>query len=399
MTFLPQTNIADAESPPAEPVHYDHVVVGGGIISILRAIDAARTGQRVALIEAEQQLGGAWRVFELPGFGATELGPHVLRYHKEAYRFVEENLCALETLAPEPIWLLHRPVLGLRKFPFKYTWVRDMLLLRDGLISRPSLTKQEREANRINKLDERQRLGASAAARRLLNLALGAAYEKYRVRPVIKYFRNGTTELLSRLTEDLSQCGVDVHFNTRVKTIRIADSSITLDAGLRTYECGGLYLTTGVGLQFVEVGDRRYELQRNVLRYRQVFLCVYCSTKRFTYVEVIDHPQIKRIFDITEYTERGNGANSGRRLITATIIGSDDDDRSLCEELIAYLAKCRILKKRVDWELVAANTYSVNLYKSDEAEALINADYRCTMERTTDMSLALKQCFERAEVR
>lgn len=391
--------MSETPSVLSDPVRYDHVVVGGGIISILEAVDAARNGKRVALVEREAVLGGAWRLFELPGFGITELGPHVLRHHREAYDYIESNLCPMDVLYPEPIWLLHRPVLGMRKFPFKYLWVRDMLCLRDGIWSRPEMSEHDKETNKINQLNDRSFLGWREAARRLFSLGLGIAYEKYRLRPVIKYFRNGTSELMRRLEDELSRFGVDTYLGVRVDGVKLGKDSIIIEANSHRFECGALYMTTGVALDYVQTADGRYDFKRRTLNYRQVFVSVDCPSDAFTYIEVIDHPRIRRVFDITPYTALGvNEPDCGRRLITATITGSNDDPKVLAEELMTYLVKSRIIKGNAHWRLIASNTYQVNSYENDEAEVLINADDRCNMKRTTDMSLALKQRAEMVQV-
>jgi len=83
--------------------NYDVIVVGSGLISILKAVEEAKKGYEVCLIEQRDELGGAWSVHQIEGVGPIETACHLLEYYKGSYEKISEILnIKFERMEPQP---------------------------------------------------------------------------------------------------------------------------------------------------------------------------------------------------------------------------------------------------------------------------------------------------------
>jgi phytoene dehydrogenase-like protein len=80
---------------------YDTVVIGGGVNGLVAAIQLARSGARVALVERAPALGGTVREIELaPGFRAAPFGSEIGWMPPEIARAI--GLAPVESIEPDP---------------------------------------------------------------------------------------------------------------------------------------------------------------------------------------------------------------------------------------------------------------------------------------------------------
>jgi len=97
---------------------FDTIVVGSSPLLLVAAVVAAKRGESVAVIEADQSLGGAWRCDDWDGLASVELSAHYLYCSPVAYRFLARLGVVLEPMMPAPfalfgrlrlpLWTLHK---------------------------------------------------------------------------------------------------------------------------------------------------------------------------------------------------------------------------------------------------------------------------------------------------
>jgi squalene-associated FAD-dependent desaturase len=135
------------------------IVVGGGLAGITAALDCARAGRAVMLVEVRRRLGGAAYSFEREGL-QMDNGQHVFLRCCEAYRALLDRLGSSHLVEVQE--RLSIPVLSPGRPP--------ALLRRNSL---PAPLHLAGALARYPHLNSRRRLGAARAALGLMRLDLG----------------------------------------------------------------------------------------------------------------------------------------------------------------------------------------------------------------------------------
>lgn len=190
--------------PPEPPL--DLLVVGSSPISLLHAIRHKLShGGQVQVVEKNQDIGGMWQVEDLFGVEGVEIGPHVMRRSRRAYRFLTDELgLGMEAMQPAPVRAVK--INGANGFvPYEQDWrlcARELLQWKQPGYWRVAATGVEALKPLV--------AGVKHYARYLRN-----------GRVTQHYPRGGCIELLAALRRKLDELGIPVLMGEAVLSIDV----------------------------------------------------------------------------------------------------------------------------------------------------------------------------------
>lgn len=116
---------------------FDRVIIGSSPVAVMCAVKFARAGFKVALVEKNQSLGGAWRSYEVEDLGSMECACHLIEFYSGVYETISDLLeIDFTYLEPQPIkifnngkYCLYTTRLSILRDFFKLCFVLAGLLL------------------------------------------------------------------------------------------------------------------------------------------------------------------------------------------------------------------------------------------------------------------------------
>jgi phytoene dehydrogenase-like protein len=174
---------------------------------MVEALCRARCGQKVAVVEGRDRVGGAWATIDLPGMPDVPAHCHLLTLHDEAYDLMREDLgWDMRVRRPQP-----RVVVG--------GW--------DLYVYSPLyyLTKLVRLTYR--RLRPSARVGFWASTEAATNpVATKAQYLRAAFRRAVRrrvaYPAGGAREVSARLEAELQKAGVTIRVSHTIRQLRVA---------------------------------------------------------------------------------------------------------------------------------------------------------------------------------
>ncbi len=299
--------------------NYDSVIVGASPFCMTEAYCRAMSGQRVALIERKDHIGGAWATIDSEFFDDVEYGTHLLfPPDPSVYEFVRDYLgWELESMHPPP-----EVVATGRRFRYS---PRE-LLRADILASWDAF----RRGYGVKEADTPTRgWWASWYDRRFRPvrncLRYGLKYLKHAdVQHEYLYPTGGTPVMLSSFRRQLAEADVDVRLGTALKSINVRKNaqrvSLLTDAGKLTAR--RLVLTTCSSTPDFRIDGEPLELPREQQYVNHLHLYVSgCEQRRFSYILFNKHPFLRRVSDVTRFARSRQPAKADRRALCVWVRG------------------------------------------------------------------------------
>ncbi|MEM6737736.1 MAG: hypothetical protein AAF620_16860 [Bacteroidota bacterium] len=96
-------------------VIFDRIIIGSSPIAVMLAVKFSRAGLSTVIIEAETEIGGAWKIKYIPEVGFTETACHLIEFYGNAYDVISD-LIGIQFKEPEvqPIKILENG----KQFPY-----------------------------------------------------------------------------------------------------------------------------------------------------------------------------------------------------------------------------------------------------------------------------------------
>lgn len=202
---------------------HDVIVVGSSPICVMAAIKASRSGASVLLLERNERLGGAWRLTSVFGIDDVEIGPHVMRRNRRAYREIQRvigvTMVPMQPMPREIFQLDGRP----RTIAYEQDWLKNLpRIVRD--VKRVSLCR----ASLAEHVGKPIRRSANAYWKYLRNGSIPQHYPE-----------SGCRELLAAMQVSLAQHRVEVRTKCQAKVISLDTSvgRIALTTDSLDYSC------------------------------------------------------------------------------------------------------------------------------------------------------------------
>lgn len=272
------------------------VVVGTSPSMLIQALRLAETGDEVTIVDRAPVIGGAWSAPPLLGLTSVECGVHLLENRPQFYAALERLGIELEEDDRcTTLW---------RGRPLAMAPARVLL---HAMVAANAL--------RRGKFDSFRRTAVSAVR------------SAFQLRTPFRYPSTGCRAIHDTLTRNLAAYGIVPMLNTQI-------NSIDVDDGVRCSTSGGPILADRIVL-----GSRAHapliinkrEMHPPLERNRTATLIILGEDARripFTYVELLRHPHLKRVRDVTPFCLPRSGADafvlavqlraSGERLLAST---------------------------------------------------------------------------------
>lgn len=249
------------------------------------------------MVEATDQLGGAWGTIQMNGDVPVEFGCHIWDHDQRALNFLRDYLnIQISSMKPAP-----RLMKGNWNLP--YSWKNAVFVGK--------------------KLLQPSRKYARWANLRVIN-------------NTFYYPVGGCTDLMSDLLQKLEESTVEVKRNCKVEAIAVEEKVL-----LRTSEgelnAGQVCLTSVSEISEVQLHDESMDIDATVSAYWHVHMWVRKNTaKPLTYIRVVGDPWLHRVSNLTSQLTALTGETPGYELMLVGLHhpGQDGMDRQAATELL-----------------------------------------------------------------
>lgn len=271
------------------PMRADVVVIGSSPLMLLRALEIAKNGRDVLIIDRAQEAGGSWCTPTLFGFSGVEVGVHLLENRVLLYSYIAKELGV--ELEPDG-------GLSFGLWNGKRIGIETTRVLLHSLVSAKAL--------KLGAMDRSRRVGLSAL-RAVANLRVPIQYPRHGCAAI-------TSALVSRLQNEKARFlfGTDIH---DVKVQAGADVKCRTSAG--DVEAEHLVLSSRAHAPVSVEGEKKV-LQTEESETLSAVLHVAVGTHvPFNYVEIFKDPWLKRVRDVSVFAKPQLPA--GERLICVQV--------------------------------------------------------------------------------
>ncbi len=273
----------------------------------MAALKVATHGESVLLAEAHPRMGGAWRLTTAFGLEQVEIGPHVMRRNRRAYRMIESALgLALLPVRPPP-QEVHLQRGRFFRIPYEAPWLKHLI----------SAVIPAAESDRPSR--------GSIGARRLIPLAKAARdYWKYvRAGTGIQHYpASGCRELLESMNRALQVQGVEVRNGLRVERLDLdvrtgrlrivaGDDCFEAKRALLNPHVDGIQLAIdGIPIELDYVDDSTWQAH---------FLVKQSRSRPGSFTFLGESSAVRMVSDISQFTPGLSQLHPECRLYTAWI--------------------------------------------------------------------------------
>lgn len=287
------------------------VGIGTGPLTLLRAVRLAESGHAVTLLDQGDVPGGAWGARDLLGYGNVEFGAHLLENRQGLYRTLRNEFDV--PLAYDPC----ESLVGGCRLPMR--WTRSGFHVAVGM---RALARGE--------FDKYARAWQSAAR----SAISGTSYS---------YPTAGAADLVGALCRRLIAAGGAIRMRAKVEALHIEADAVRVetDSGaLRTSRA----LVASRAFAPVSIGgvNQPLTIERGICR-NLVMRLRGGGQRRFSYVEVLGHPRLKRLRDLSPLVTPAVDPQERILCVQHRSTMSDDAIADACT-LVADLTQTRLME-------------------------------------------------------
>lgn len=333
-------------------ITYDYVGIGSSPISLIEALERRRRGQRVAIVERAERIGGAWQLVEVFGWKNVEISAHIMRAWPGGYDYFQNRLnVSLETLDPQPSQIVVHENNSLLRYNYNHKWMNELAVLK---------RRFKRKEIRISDV-----LGNPGATilmpfKSILHYFLKDLLKLF---PKVKYPLGGTRELVDHLKTACENAGVELRVGSIIQSISINRDQQNIEVGIgdETVHAKELGFTQNSDFGELHIDGERVHVPVSTDDTSHVhFLYDPKGLPGFSFVRFLDDRYYHMISDVTQYAQPGPEAKDGHRIIAAWLNGDSVNDGQAAERHFEHLKKMKLVPKRgrlLDWE---ARTFKRN---------------------------------------
>jgi len=350
--------------------------IGSSPLLLLEALQQARSGRRVLVVDAAEQVGGAWRDMRIFGLRRVEIAPHIVMYNRTTYDYFARELgVKMQRMLPPPQYFWNSPLGKI--------WIPYILSPFVAYIAVPIHFICNRQYRANFQLIREEYFGRLSDASRLMLKWIFAGQQ-----PFIEYPTGGTLELLDRISDRLAEAGVKLRMKTRVAAIETQPGKnvwVRCEDGLEI-AAAKVFMTRHQNVPRISVAGRPLEVQYDSNTYTSLHLLVKTTNpSRAAFVLAKRDPWIQLYSDLTSYMA---DVPQGRRVITLRLPPSDrPQDRTAAEAVMKHLVEYRYLSTDVKLEDFHFSTYQQGGLKQECIQTLEAAlGDVVTIFRSTNMS-------------
>ncbi len=302
---------------------FDAVFVGASPIVLCKALEYARAGRTVCVVDKSEALGGAWATMDLFGVGSIEFSPHIFMPDKKAN----------DTLK--------------RMFPGTFSEVENdakevFLTKRFGKITLPLKDCLSVSAVRNYKyrIEEKRGLLLVRVVKSLAGTAYGTLKRWRHNRCKTIYPTNGLNDWIEKIGNEIKKHNGEIllghavtAINAAQKEISIGSNNITVElSGGNILRCDEVGITNALNLGEINVGNECLKLDLD--RKKTFHLTIIGEGRsRNEFWSVYGDERFEMLNDITQYCQKMPN-KSPQIVITARLNSRNGFDENELEEYV-----------------------------------------------------------------
>ncbi len=328
------------ESLASDQSDFDAIIVGSSPILLLEALYLSSQGERVAIFESKDRLGGAWYTKPLWGMSSVEVGCHYIDKGTHNYAFLEKFL-GIE-LKPTPrhtrlnidserrAAMRQAPLTAKRKIRnFLESLLANKLIVVDRWNFHSSVTKQK------------------------IKPIIQSCVRLLRAKPYM-YPVQGCLEMLNALNAKIEASGIPVFSSTSVDSVEIDDdgSRATCCVGDRVYRSESVITGQNLNLD-VSVNGEPLSIEKDLYGgpenldegYVHVVFQVVGEKKHpFAYIDLHHANGVRRVQDVTPFSKFDPSDVEFQLLICCHILKEGFDTFGEPARILEHLVTLDLLK-------------------------------------------------------
>jgi hypothetical protein len=276
-----------------EAKSYDLIVVSSSPAMVLEALKHEKAGLSVGIFDERERIGGAWYVKDLFGYKNVEVGCHFIYNDNAVYDFLNKiDSFKLEKMDPQPSIIIS----GLKKGPKekRSRFANFKLAIKSFLFKDRKLSCRQMQV--ITGI--RETFQHKSPKKFFQGLKRFFKYTPYR------YFKKGCGEFMENIQNLVDNSTLEMHYNARVKDVNIdpgKGGEVIINGELVKFK--KLLLSKHVKFDSLNIHEK-IEYERTPWRKKHFVLNIKGQfTKKFTYVDVVNDPVLKRVSDVGAYCE------------------------------------------------------------------------------------------------
>ncbi len=318
----------------------EEVIVGSSPLMLVHALDRAKKGHRVCVVDRTDNWGGTWQLAHLDTGDSVEIACHVIEVFPGIYDL-------LEKVAGVPFPVLDAQPIRVHRSGFKIPYFNRLLMVASGLRLFVGYGKARFDVLIRRARDRNQLINFQTKLRSYARHQLGSFFASQKVRGP----RDGYADFLEKLTEACRHAGVEFVVMDVTSLTREADGWTLTGADGAVRSAQRVFLTTATNLR--PVSDVKY--QANPPQFAQRYAAVAQVDKSdivtsHTYVAFWRDPQVARISRV----DMPDADPSSDRFLVEFHNAPSASEDELLPLIESRLTKAGILKPGAAFHLVGA---------------------------------------------
>ncbi|MBT6488345.1 MAG: NAD(P)-binding protein, partial [Deltaproteobacteria bacterium] len=339
------------------------VLLGTSPVTVLEAIRYKKLGYDVTIYEKAREIGGSWRVIDLPHFREVPLGPHTIDAYPFAYEALRDGL-RLELEPADGHWYrTPRAIMGHSRHDLKEGWLTRFYT--------------PEQCAQLEELLEKRFEGQSyervmSAMKRHNNHKRSKLFDQEQDNQgrELQFPVGGTVALVDSLKALLQENEVNVHCGVSVEdcpVVRDDGVEISLSDGT-TRIVDQLVLNSRARFSMVRFGKAKFPLAFNEHQADMAWLVTDKQPIRPFRVELRRYPPIWRLSHVSDEARSRDDSEAS----IFTIAGHRDTDLTKMsgEEIVSFLVDEEILEPATRCLYYSARTSREDWISLDLAEQL-----------------------------
>jgi hypothetical protein len=324
---------------------YDLVIIGSSPIALLEALSRSDNGQRVAVVDKSERIGGAWSLVDVFGWKGVEISAHIMRDWEGGYRYLQSYLdLKLEAVVPQPAIAVIRNNKLRVKYQYNKRWIIEAVNFLDDL----------------GKLDQLSAMFKSPRAS-LINPILSILH--YNLRdlkngfPRVKYPVGGSRELVNILEKQCREKSVDLLSGVTAESFSVGTGGgyASIRCNDRALETRKIGFTRNSVLNEVFIDGDRLDIEADPLETTHLYLWFtdFKGPGKFSFLNLKNDDYFHMISDVTRYSDKPSDVPGDSRLVVAWLNADSVQNREDANRHFQHLCGLGLLPARAklhDWE-------------------------------------------------
>ena len=337
---------------------FESIFIGTSPVMMLEAAFQAKTGKRVLMIENSDQVGGAWKTFDMGEIKNVDYGCHIINPIEACYEFLNQY-CSIEMEKMEP---------------------QPMSVYPGAKVSLPMGTRsvvihriKRRMFGLAKCLFKAEFRGAYIEILRLKSLFKNYISKLYSNVKPYQYPIHGAADMVQKIFQLTENSGVKIHLKEEVLSIHVEANNCYLKTGEKKYKTEKLFISSGTTFKELIIDKQQVPIKDVIRLFPHVFLEIEDkgpAKSEFTYLYVSEHPYVDRVHDVTKHVSHSQNTRKIMVALKPEMDVDDVDERIISEikkmlEAFSYVSESSriISQKKYAYSVNYMNETALDYYR------------------------------------